>query len=97
METTGGDTGKGVAPAANDLASALTQRAATQTGVAEDFISSRSNGWRIGTPQCSLFKSIFASHASVDSSISSQVTSLPVYAAVRAIMQESADSAPFDV
>ncbi len=81
----------------NDLASALTQRPAAQTGVAEDFRNSRSSGWRIGTPQCNLFKSIFASHTSVDLSISSQVTSLPVYAAVRAIMQESADSAPFDV
>lgn len=41
METTGGDTGKGVAPAANDLASALTQSAARETGVAEDFGNSR--------------------------------------------------------
>ena len=44
--------------------------------------------------QRSLFRSIFGSHVSRDFSVSSQVISRPVYAAVRAIMQESADSAP---
>src|SRR5258708_28431644 len=44
--------------------------------------------------QRNLFKSILASHFSADFSVCSQVTSRPVYAAVRAIMQESADSAP---
>src|SRR5258708_19072210 len=44
--------------------------------------------------QRNLFKSILASHFSVDFNVSSQVTSRPAYAAVRATMQESADSAP---
>src|SRR5713226_208322 len=45
-------------------------------------------------PQRNLLKSILASHFSVDFNVSSHVTSRPVYAAVRAIMHESADSAP---
>jgi len=36
----------------------------------------------------------YGSHVSRDFSVSSQVTSRPVYAAVRAIMQDRADSAP---
>src|SRR6266436_10209736 len=44
--------------------------------------------------QRNLFRSILGSHASRDFSVSSQLTSRPEYAAVRAIMQESADSAP---
>src|SRR3977135_2342255 len=48
-----------------------------------------------GRPQRSLFKSILGSHVSRDFSVSSHVTSRPVYAAVRAIMHESADSVPF--
>ncbi len=44
--------------------------------------------------QLNLFRSIFGSHTSVDFISSSQVTSRPVYAAVRAIIHESADSAP---
>lgn len=45
-------------------------------------------------PHRNLFKSIFGSHVSLDFRVSSQVTSRPVYAAVRAIMHERADSAP---
>src|SRR5579862_3333920 len=41
-----------------------------------------------------LLRSRCGSQTSVDLRISSHVTSRPVYAAVRAIMQESADSAP---
>src|SRR6266446_510162 len=45
-------------------------------------------------PQRSLFRSIFGSHVSRDFSVSSQVTSRPLYAAVRAIKHERADSEP---
>src|SRR6266496_5696841 len=46
------------------------------------------------TPQRSRSRLSRASQTSVDFHSSSHVTSRPVYAAVRAIMQESADSAP---
>src|SRR5881628_3330979 len=42
----------------------------------------------------SLSRLIFGSHSSFDFMISSHVTSCSLYAAVRAIMQESADSLP---
>src|SRR5260370_19667998 len=45
-------------------------------------------------PQRNLFRSIFGSPVSRDFTVSSQVTSRPLYAAVRAIMHESADSEP---
>src|SRR5271169_242669 len=45
-------------------------------------------------PYFNFSKSIFDSQTSFDFICSSHVTSLPVYAAVRAIMHETADSAP---
>ncbi len=46
-------------------------------------------------PYFSFSKSIPDSHFSADPICSSQVTSFPVYAAVRAIMHDTADSTPF--
>src|SRR2546425_1230817 len=68
-----------------------------QAAVNEFLRNSRRVGRPIYTPQRNFVRSIFGSHTSVDFSVSSQVTSRPVYAAVRAIMHESADSAPLSV
>src|SRR5207249_10534651 len=62
-------------------------RPAVQATRTEDFRNSRRDGRRIVTPQRSLFKSIFESHTSLDFMVSSQLTSCPVYAALRAIMR----------
>src|SRR5205807_2600606 len=80
---------------ASESATARPLRPAVQATRTEDFRNSRRDGRRIVTPQRSLFKSIFESHTSLDFMVSSQLTSCPVYAALRAIMQESADSEPF--
>src|SRR5205823_6703500 len=65
IESVGGK-GGGAEDAACELANAPWPKLAAQTAVAEDFKNSRRDGRRISSPQCSLFKSIFGSHTSLD-------------------------------
>src|SRR6516165_197916 len=96
MESVGGNNGVSEGTlTASESARARPLRPAVQATRTEDFRNSRRDGRRIVTPQRSLFKSIFESHTSLDFIVSSQLTSCPVYAAVRAMMQDSADSEPF--